>query len=102
MWGIVKKVLYGVAVAVAMVVDWTIFTVASTMDIAIPLTTFFGFLVAIWLIINELISILENLTRMEVPLPGFLLKVVSNFKIAIENSGDKVADNVDSNLLKKE
>lgn len=94
MWGIVKKLLYGVAVAVAMIVDWTILTVAESMSFEVPLTTFFGLLVAVWLIINELISILENLTRMEVPLPAFLIKVVSKFKVVVENSGDKLSDTI--------
>lgn len=93
-WGIVKKLLYGVAVAVGMIVDWTILNVAETVGINIPITTFFGLLVAIWLIINELISILENLTSLEVPLPGFLLKVVSNFKVVVENNGDALADKI--------
>ena len=94
MWGIVKKLLYGVAVAVGMIVDWTILNVAETVGINIPIATFFGLLVAIWLIINELISILENLTSLEVPLPGFLLKVVSNFKVVVEHNGDALADKI--------
>ena len=102
MWGIVKKLLYGVAVAVGMVVDWTILNVTSSLGINIPVATFFGLLVAIWLIINELISILENLTRLEVPLPPFLLKVVANFKVVVEKSGDKLVDTVDANINKVE
>lgn len=102
MWGIVKKLLYGVAVAVAMIVDWTIITVASYVDLAIPTTTFFGILVAVWLILNELISILENLKRMEVPLPPFLIKIVNRFKITVENSGDKLTNTIDKGDLKNE
>ena len=102
MWGIIKKLLYGVAVAVGMVVDWTILQVASNMGINIPVATFFGLLVAVWLIVNELISILENLTRLEVPLPSFLLKVVQNFKVVVEKSGDTLADKVDNNINKIE
>lgn len=101
MWGIVKKLLYGVAVAVGMVVDWTILQVASNLGINIPVGTFFGLLVAIWLIVNELISILENLTRLEVPLPSFLLKVVQNFKVVVEKGGDNLANTVDSNAKKE-
>jgi phage-related holin len=81
-------------VAVAMVVDWTIINVASSLNFNIPTTTFFGLLVTIWLIINELISILENLTRLDVPMPSFLINVVSNFKVVVEKNGDKLADQV--------
>lgn len=94
MWGIVKKVMYGVEVAVAMVVDWTIINVAGELGINIPIGTFFGLLVAIWLIFNEIISILENLTRLGTPMPGFLIKFVSNFKVVVENNGDALADKI--------
>jgi hypothetical protein len=85
-----------------MVVDWTILQVSSSLGFNIPVATFFGLLVAIWLIVNELISILENLTRLEVPLPSFLLKVVQNFKVVVEKSGDTLADTVDNNINKQE
>ncbi|WP_143314184.1 phage holin family protein [Clostridium sp. HBUAS56017] len=94
MWGIVKKLLYGVEVATAMIVDWTIINVATNLGFNIPTVTFFGLLITIWLIINELISILENLTRLEVPMPAFLLKVVSNFKVVVESSGDNLANKI--------
>lgn len=94
MWGIVKKVMYAVAVAVAIMVDWTLITVASHVGISIPIQVFFSLAVAIWLICNELISILENLVRMEVELPGFLQNVVKNFKVVVEKQGETVAENV--------
>lgn len=55
MWGIVKKLLYIVVVGVGMLMDWLILTTAESMGVHIPLATFFGLLVAVWLIINELI-----------------------------------------------
>lgn len=102
LWGIVKKLLYGVAVAVGMIVDWTIINVAEVVNINMRMTTFFGLLVAIWLIINELISILENLMKLDVPLPSFLIKVVSSFKMVVENSGDSLADTIDKNNKKND
>ena len=36
----------------------------------------FGLIVAVWLIINELISILENLSELGTPIPPFLVKIV--------------------------
>lgn len=98
MWGIVKKLLYGVEVAIAMVVDWTIINVAGQLNIDIHMGTFFGLLVSIWLIFNEIISILENLTRLGTPMPSFLVKFVSTFKIVVENNGDMLADNLDKNI----
>lgn len=101
MWGIVKKLLYGVEVAVAMVVDWTIINVAGQLNIDINIGTFFGLLVAIWLIFNEIISILENLTRLGTPMPGFLVKFVSTFKVVVESNGDILADNLENNINNK-
>lgn len=101
MWGIVKKLMYGIEVAVGMIVDWLIINMCSRIGINFPTVTFFGLLVAIWLIVNELISILENLTRLEAPMPPFLIKIVSTFKVAVEKSGDTLADTVDNNINKE-
>lgn len=102
MWGIIKKLMYGVEVAVGMIVDWLIINVCSSIGINFPTVTFFGLLVAVWLIVNELISILENLTRLEAPMPPFLIKIVSTFKVAVEKSGDTLADTVENNINKEE
>ena len=67
----------------------------------IPVATFFGMLVAVWLIINELISILENLARLETPLPGFLLELVQHFKVVVEAQGNELV-NSQSDLEKQE
>ena len=45
----------------------------------------FGLLVIIWLILNELLSILENAGRMGVNLPSFLVKVLSEIQSEIED-----------------
>lgn len=102
MWGVIKKLMYGVEVAVGMIVDWLIINIGASIGINFPTVTFFGLLVAIWLIINELISILENLTRLEAPMPPFLVKIVSSFKVAVEKSGDTLADAVDNNINNQE
>ncbi len=98
MWGIVKKLMYAVEVAVGMIVDWLIINVCSSIGINFPTVTFFGLLVAIWLIINELISILENLIRLDAPMPPFLINIVSTFKVAVEKSGDTLVNTVESNI----
>lgn len=96
MWGIVKKLMYGVEVLVGITVDWLILNITETIGIEVPTVTFFGLLVAIWLIINELISILENLIRLETPMPQFLVNIVSSFKVAVEKSGDNLVNKIDA------
>lgn len=93
-WGIVKKLMYMVEVAVGVIVDWTIINVTKSLNITVPACTFFGLLVALWIIFNELISILENLTRLETPMPNFLLNIVRNFKVTIEKQGSKLESNI--------
>lgn len=86
--GIVKKVLYFVLVAVGMVVDWSIMYWLSTFGAGEVYKFSFGALVAFWLIMNELISILENLEALKVPVPKFLTKVIKRLKIAAEKTAE--------------
>lgn len=94
LWGIVKKLMYAVIVAVAMACDWVVINVATQVGIVIPTSTFFGLLVALWLIFNELISILENLIKMEISLPSFLVKLVNKFKTLLDEQGDSTVDKI--------
>ena len=83
--GIVKKICYLFAIAAAMGVDWLIYSGMTQIGIQIDYTIFFGVLVTIWLIINEIISILENLAKIGVPLPKFLMTVIQRLKNTTES-----------------
>ena len=85
LFGIVKKVCYVALVCVGMGVDWLIYSGMKQIGVDVNYTIFFGVLVTVWLVINELISILENLKNIGVPLPDFLLKVVKRLKVSTEN-----------------
>ena len=78
--GIVKKVGYMALIVVAMGVDYLIYSGIAAADINVGYNMWFGLLVAVWLIINEMISILENLSRLGVPIPEFLKKIISRLK----------------------
>ncbi len=86
--GIVKKVCYLLIVAVAAVVDWLIQCVLSQIGIHIDVNMYIGLIVTVWLIINELISILENLAVIGVPLPNLLTKIIKKLKVAVENTAE--------------
>lgn len=88
--GVIKKVGYMALVAVAMGVDYLIFSGFAAVNVNIGFNMLFGVLVAVWLIINEMISILENLSRLGVPIPLFLTKVVKKLKITTETNGEKL------------
>ena len=86
--GIVKKLCYLIAVAVAVVVDWVIQSVAAKAGLDMGNFYAFGLLVTVWLILNELISILENLSTLGVPLPEFLMKIIEKLKKTAEEKGE--------------
>lgn len=88
-FGIVKKISYFALVCVGMGVDWLIYSGLQSIGVTLDYTLFFGLVVTIWLIINELISILENLGQIGVPLPNFLLNLVNRLKNTVENHVDK-------------
>lgn len=86
--GIIKKVGYLCIIAVAMVVDWIILNVAAQAGIEIALKAFFGLLVAIWYVLNELLSIIENAGRMGADVPAWLSRYVAVLKNKIDIQGD--------------
>ena len=87
--GIVKKLCYALVIIVASCVDWLIATGLTAVGTEIKRTYYFGILVTVWLIINELISILENLSTIGVPLPGFLNKVIKRLKSSVEKESEQ-------------
>ena len=87
--GIVKKVGYLALVVAAMILDWLISQGLQQINVDITYSVFFAVLVAVWLIINELISTLENLSRMGVPIPNFMKKLIDRLKTTVEKGDSK-------------
>lgn len=86
--GIIKKVGYLCIIAAAMIVDYIILSVAAQAGIEIELKAFFCLLVAVWYILNELLSIIENAGRMGAPVPDWLAKYVAVLKNKIDAQAD--------------
>lgn len=85
--GIVKKVCYLLLVAVGVIIDLVL---QSGLSQVLP--SLFGdgchpvaLLVIFWLIVNECLSILENLSEIGIPMPGFLSQIVTKLKTTMEN-----------------
>ena len=91
--GIVKKLGYIGVVIVAAVMDWVIYSGLKGVGISIGMSYYLGLIVTIWLLINECISILENLGSIGVPLPSFLIKGIKKLQKNIEDKGDKNDEN---------
>lgn len=85
--GIVKKLCYLLVICVGMGLDWVITAVFAEVGIDMQNRLVIGLMVAVWLIINELISVLENISSIGVPLPGFLMKLATKLKMAVEEQG---------------
>lgn len=85
--GILKKLCYMAMVAVGAVVDYLLQSAFVQAGIDLHIEMFCGLLVAIWLIINELISILENLAVIGVPGFPTLNKLLQRLKTVVENQG---------------
>lgn len=84
--GIVKKVMYLVLIAVGIGADWVINYGLSTIGIEFSCAYFVGLLITIWLILNELMSILENVGKInDHTYPKFLKDILSHIKSAIED-----------------
>lgn len=88
--GIVKKVGYMVLIAVAMGVDYLIWSGLTAVNVPVTCQLWFGMLVSIWLIINEMISILENLGKIGVPIPEFLKKIINRLKSSVEKTNENI------------
>lgn len=86
--GILKKAGYFALVAVGMVADYLISSALVEIGIDLKITYCFGMIITIWLIINELISILENLGELNVPLPSFLVNIIKTLKSKVEEQAE--------------
>ena len=87
--GILKKLCYMAMVAVGAGVDYLLRGALVQAGIDLHIELFCGLLVAIWLIINELISILENLAAIGVP--GFprLSKLLERLKNTVSEEEEE-------------
>ena len=87
--GILKKAGYLVLVAVGMTVDYLLSHALTSVGIHLTVNYCFGIMLTVWLIINELISIIENLGALHIPLPQFLTQTIQALKDRLENRAEK-------------
>lgn len=78
--GITKKVCMWLLVAVGAIIDELLLYAGDAIGYSIPIAFLIASIVAIWLICNEIISILENIKDIGVPIPGFLAPLMEHIK----------------------
>lgn len=82
--GITKKVCMWLLVVVGAIIDQLILYYSGTVGIKIPFESTVACAVAIWINCNEIISILENIKDMGVPIPAFLTPIINNIKSQVD------------------
>ena len=88
--GIAKKICMWLLVIVGAMVDQLILYAGNTIGITLPFTYLIACVVAIWLICNEMISILENAADIGAPIPPFLMPLVKNIKKQVEDKATSI------------
>lgn len=86
--GIAKKIGQWLLVLVGWLLDVLIAYAVHHVSPELSVPVVVAIIVAVWLGFNEVISILENLGDMGVPMPPFLKKIVQNLKGKIEDVGE--------------
>ena len=89
MMGIVKKVFMYLLVIIGVFVDIMLQYIVTNLGLPIVLPYVVGCFVAVWLVLNEIISILENLNDIGVPMPPFLIPLVKRLKKQVEESAEE-------------
>lgn len=82
--GIAKKVCMWLLVVVGAIIDELLLYAGEYVGLSLKLTFLIACVVAIWLICNEIISILENIKDIGIKLPRFLLPLVKHIKSQVE------------------
>ena len=94
--GILKKVCYFAVVCVSIGMDRLFSLIAETVGLSyapgLPISVF----VTSWLVINEAISILENLALIGVPVPAFLKRLIRRLKVSVEQEAAGSEDEADT------
>lgn len=94
--GIIKKVCMWFLIIVGAFVDILIQYAVDTAGISLTIPFVVATIVACWLIVNEMISILENLLDIGVKMPPFMMPLLKYINKQIENKAKvEKGDDVD-------
>ena len=86
--GILKKLGYLIVIVTGAVCDYILIHLISRIGVTFSLPFLVSLVITVWLIVNELISILENLSTLGVPFPRFLMHLVKRLAVYVEKSAE--------------
>lgn len=90
--GIFKKVAMWALVAVGAILDEIIKYSTAQIVVDVKIQFLIASIVSIWITCNEVISILENIQDIGVPIPKFLKPLVKNIRSQVESKADILED----------
>lgn len=76
---------YILTIFIAICIDYLIYRFADELGLQHNPGTIFSLLITFWFVINEILSILENIGRMGVELPNFLKNILTELKNGVNN-----------------
>ena len=88
--GIAKKVLMYCLIGIGWMLDILLNYAAVMVHPDLKEPYIIAIVVALWLVFNEMLSILENVSDAGVPVPGFLKKLIKSLKKKTEGIGDNI------------
>ena len=89
--GIIKKFSYFLVIVISFIIDFILCNYTlNEINLYYPIVSE---IIIAWFVINEVISILENVSEIGVPLPKFIINITSHLKNNLDNisinKGDK-------------
>ena len=91
--GILKKVGYWILILITFLASYMLSNLGDLINIDIDFVILFGWFTLGCLIINELRSILENLSEVGINLPDFLIKGLEVIQHIIEKKAEEINEN---------
>ena len=82
--GIKKKISMWLLVFVGALIDQVVLYASEVAGVSLPFTFLISCIVALWIICNEIISILENIQDIGVTIPPFLQPLVKHIRSQVE------------------
>jgi toxin secretion/phage lysis holin len=94
--GIMKKICQWLLVGVGMIMDAMLHYLVDVVGWKIPFSFMVATLVCVWLLANELLSIIENISDITGNVPPFLKPIINWVKHQVEEKGRAVEDSIET------
>lgn len=85
LYGVIKKVAIWLLVYVGWIIDILLDYMIKQFGVGIQINFLVAAIVAVWLSINEIISVLENINDIGAPVPKFMADIMKYLKTEVED-----------------